>query len=157
MMRSAVPVGLAVGGALAVLLAWPAADAWFDLADARGEAAVLARATAAPAPAPAPLIERDRALRAADAAAARGALAGAIRALAQRQSLLVEEVAPAAAPGDRLAAVRFSLSGSEKAVLAMVEALEGDRPLARLRDMDLESLPDGSLRLSGTLVAPWRA
>lgn len=146
----------AMGGAVAaLLLAWSAADAWFDLADARGERVVVEAELARPAPSPAPLLSGAQALTAPDAAAARGAMAQAVRRAARGQALLVEELAPAPAFGPRTAAVRLSVSGGDKAVLAVMDALEGVAPAARFQAMSVEALPGGGLRLKGTWVAAW--
>lgn len=151
----AMAIGAAGGLIAALLLAWPAADAWFDLAEARGERMAAEAELARPASAPAPLLRAGQAPTASDVATARAALAQAVRGAARGQALLVEELAPAPALGPRTAAVRLSLSGADKGVLAVLDALEGTAPAARFQVVSVEALPDGGLRLKGTWVAAW--
>lgn len=148
-------MGAAGGLIAALLLAWPAADAAFDLADARGERAGVEAELAKPAPALAPLLRAGQALTAPDAAAARATLAQAVHRAARGQALLVEELAPAPAIGPRTVAVRLSVSGGDKGVLAVLDALEGAAPAARFQAVSVEALADGGLRLKGTWVAAW--
>lgn len=147
----------ALGGVTAVLLlAWPAADAWFNLADARGERAAVEAALARPAPVPALLIRAGGALRAGDAASARAALAQSVRHAAAAQALLVEELTPAQAPGPRTAAIDVSLSGGSKAVLSVLDDLEGNAPAARFQTVAVTALAEDGLRLKGRLVVVWQ-
>lgn len=151
----AMAIGATGGLIAALLLAWPAGDAAFDLADARGERAAVEAELARPAPAPATLLRAGQALTAPDAAAARAELAKAVHWTARGQALLVEELAPAPALGPRTAAVRLSVSGGDKGLLAVLDALEGTAPAARFQAVSVEALPDGGLRLKGTWVAAW--
>lgn len=144
-----------MAAAVAALAAWPAMDAWFDLADARaalGE--VRADQAAARQPLP-PLAEPRSELRAIDAMAARRAIASAAMGRARAGGLLVERIAPARGT-PRLAAVTLRLSGSAAAVIALVDHLERQRPMVRLARWQLTAAGEGTVRLDAVLVSPWR-
>jgi len=135
-------------GLLAALLLAPATgDALGRLADARAEQAQLVTAVAeAKRPASA-LVTPGLAV--ADALA----LAVRIRERAKAGGVLVEQAEPLGS--DRLALVRLRLSGPEKSVIAMIDALEREAPLVRLQ-WQLTALPGGGVRLSGEAVAARR-
>ena len=148
---------LAVGagaGLLAALLLAPATGAALGkLSAARAEHARLSGLAANPAASP-PLLAPGLTLRVADIAAARAAMMSRVQGLAKAGGVLVEETSAApAAPG--LAALRIRLSGAEKAVIALADALERGRPLMRLRRWRVEPVP-GGVRLSGDLMVAWQ-
>ncbi|MCH4892089.1 hypothetical protein GO308_03060 [Sphingomonas sp. SFZ2018-12] len=146
--------GIAVAGLLA---SFPAVRAVNALATVRAERAALAAELAAGPPRSTPLVEPGRARVAAGRKAAQGMLADETRRRARAGGVLVERLDAATgqdAPG--LAAIRVRLSGSEKAVLALVGELERERPVTRFRAWRLAADADGRLTLDAVLVAPWR-
>ncbi|NIJ66512.1 hypothetical protein FHR20_003485 [Sphingomonas leidyi] len=153
------PPPMAVGGiaglGVALLLAPATGSALGDLAAARAEHARLAALAARPA-SPPPLLAPGLGLRAADAAAGRGAILSRVRALARSGGVLVEEASVAQAPAG-VAALRIRVSGAEKAVIALADALERGRPLMRMRNWRIEPIPEGGgIRLIGEVVAAWQ-
>jgi hypothetical protein len=144
----------AAAGLVAVLALLPATgDALNRLATARAAHARMEGEKALPPVAPPiapPLI-----LAADDAAAARARIMARVQALARAGGVLVEETSGIEAPA-RLVALRIRVSGAEKAVLALADALERDRPLVRLRSWRIEPIQGGGVRLVGEAVAVWR-
>lgn len=138
--------GLALGLIAAVLLAPWTGRALEQLAAARAHRADLSAILAAPEDR-SPVLAADQAIAARGGGAARGVIVARIRTLARAGGLLVEDIAPVTVP-DPLAAVRFRVSGGEKAVLAFADALERDPPLIRLRSWRIEPI-SGGVRLSG--------
>jgi len=55
-----------------------------------------------------------------------------------------------------VAALRIRVSGAEKAVVALADALERGRPLMRMRSWRIEPIPEGGVRLIGEVVAAWQ-
>ncbi len=150
-----VVIGGLAGLAVALLLAPATGTALGDLAAARAERAKLAAVAAQPA-APPPLLAPGLDLHAADPAAGRSAILQRIRGLAQSGGVLVEEASVAPAP-DGVVALRIRLSGPEKAVVALTDALERSKPLMRLRTWRIEPLTESEgVRLIGEVVAAWR-
>lgn len=139
------------GGLVALAILAPATGAALDrLADARSARAALISDLAAPAPAP--ILAES--LHASDAAAARAAILARVQRLAKTGGVLVEETAPVPRAGP-LAALRLRISGAEKSVIALADALERERPLMRLHSWKLEPVP-GGVRLTGEVIAPWQ-
>jgi len=148
-------VGGIAGLAVALLLAPATGTALGDLAATRAERAKLAVLAASPA-APPPLLAPGLGLHVADAAAGRAAIMQRVHGLAQRGGVLVEEIATAPAPGG-VVALRIRISGAEKAVVALTDALERGKPLMRLRSWRIEPIPEGGgVRLIGEVVAAWQ-
>lgn len=145
----AIGAGVAGGGALALLLLWPAAGALDRLATARHAQAVAAQAPATP---PA-LVAGDLAWPTGEADAAT-MIAGELRARARAGGVLVERMETLAAPAG-LVTLDVRLSGSERAVLALADGFERGTPFARWRSWRLSAAP-GGVRLQGELVAAWR-
>lgn len=145
-------LGTAAGLVAGLLLA-PAAQSALDrLATARAaHARLLAEQAATPA---APPLAPALILAADDGAAARARIMARVRGLAQTGGLLVEGTSAGTAPA-QLAVVRIRVSGAEKAVLALADALERERPLIRLRSWRIEPIP-GGVRLTGEAIAAWR-
>lgn len=143
--------GVLAGLVLAVLLAPWTGAALGALAKARAARAATMAAAAAPS-ASAPILRPELAFP-------RGTASAAVRAridrLARGGGVLVESVTPAVAPAP-LALVDLRLSGPEKAVLALVDALERERPLVRFRAWRIVPAEGGGVRLSGTLVGAVR-
>ena len=158
-MRKPGPVAAGVigGGVLAALVAWPALTASSELQQRRAEAGRLAAQSKSMATPSAMLVGETRALMASNRAAAERQIARSLMAQAKAGGLLIEAVSRGKAPGEHLIAVRFRLSGAEKGVLAIVDAVESDRPVMRLSEWRIEALADGDVRLTATVVAPWRA
>ncbi|WP_404337508.1 hypothetical protein AB2M62_02465 [Sphingomonas sp. MMS12-HWE2-04] len=147
------PLAIGAGaGLLAAALLAPAAGTALDrLAGERASRAQLAAERSAP-PA-APLVAPDLAIRAPDEAGARAAILARVQRLAKTGGVLVEETAPVRrAP---LAALRLRISGPEKSVIALADALERERPLMRLHSWRLEPIA-GGVRLTGEVIAPWQ-
>jgi hypothetical protein len=138
--------GVGAGLVVAALLAPAAGTALGKLGAVRTERAQLAAQLAVPQGAQPPLLVSGLALSG-DAAQ----LAATIRERARSGGVLVEEVTNVS-PAGRLAVLRFSLSGPEKAVLALADALERDAPLVRLRGWKLAGI-EGGVRLTGEAVA----
>ncbi len=150
------PLAIGAGaGLLAALLLAPAAGtALGKLATARVEHARLAAVAASPAANLYPLAP-DLMLRAADLAAARAVMMIRVQSLARAGGVLVEETSAVPAV-EGLAVLRIRISGAEKAVIVLADALERARPLTRLRRWRLDPVPGGGVRLRGDLVAAWR-
>lgn len=155
MRRGSVVIGLGAGLVVAVLLAFPLADALERLRAARQTRADLTARLAAP-PAPVrPLVAPGLALTAPDRAAAARSLAARVREGAASAGVLVEALSSTAAqPG--LASARVRLSGQEKAVIAMLDGIERGSPLIRFRSWRVSALADGGVRVEGELVAAWQ-
>lgn len=147
-------IGGATGLAAALLLAPATGTALGELATAREEHARLA-ALAAASPEPPSLLASGLGLGVASPGAGQGAIVARVRTLARGGGVLVEETGPAPAP-DGVAAVRIRVSGAEKAVIALVDAMERGRPLMRLRNWRIEPIQGGGVRLIGEAVAAWR-
>jgi len=144
-----------LGGLIAVLLLAPlTGTALGKLAAARAEHARLAALMAEPV-ARSPLLAPGLAIDAHDVAGARGAMMTRIQTLAKTGGVLVEETSAARAP-EGVAALRIRVSGAEKAVVALADALERTRPLMRLRSWRVEPVTGGGVRLIGELAGAWR-
>lgn len=147
-------IGGIAGLAVALLLAPFTGSALGELAAARAEHARLSALAARPA-APPPLLARGLELGVADAAAGRAAIMARVRQLSQAGGVLVEEMQAAQAP-EGVAALRIRISGAEKAVLALADALERGKPLMRMRTWRIEPIAEGGgVRLIGEVVAAW--
>lgn len=141
------PIAWGVGGGLALVLALAPSvgTALGRLATAREERAALTAALAAPPAARGPLVARGLALRDPQA------LVAQIRERARSGGVLVEEATPVRGEG-ALIAIRLRISGPEKAVIALADALEREAPLVRLRGWRIAAI-EGGVRLSGDAVA----
>jgi hypothetical protein len=120
-------IGAIAGLVLALLLAPATGTALGNLAGARAEHARLAAEAARPA-SPPPLLAPGLSLGVSDEAAGRAAIQLRVRALAQAGGVLVEEQSVAPAPAG-VVALRIRVSGAEKAVVALADALERGKPL----------------------------
>ncbi|WP_066720917.1 hypothetical protein [Sphingomonas pituitosa] len=151
MNRRPILSGLLAGLLLAALLAPWTGAALGALAKARATRTALMASAATPA-ADVPVLRPELAF-------ARGTAAAAVRTrverLARGGGVLVETVRTAAAPAP-LVMVELRLSGPEKAVLALADALERERPLVRFRTWRIVPAEGGGVRLSGTLVGAAR-
>lgn len=143
--------GLLSGLLLAALLAPWTGAALGRLAKARTARSAALAAAAAPA-ASGPVLRPDLAFPKPGAAKAIGAR---IERLARGGGVLVESVAPVSAPAP-LVMIGIRVSGPEKAVLALVDAIERERPLVRFRAWRLAPAEGGGVRLTGTLVGAVR-
>jgi hypothetical protein len=139
-------IGAGAGLLLAALLAPATGTALGKLGAARADRARLTAQLAAPQGTPPPLLASGLALGG-DASQ----LAATIRERARSGGVLVEEASDVSPPG-RLVIVRLRLSGPEKAVVALADALERDAPLIRLRGWRLAGI-EGGVRLTGEAVA----
>jgi hypothetical protein len=142
--------GIAAGLGALLLLSPLTGKALGDLAKARDDRARLAEAVALPER-QTPILPEGVALAAADPAAARAAMMARIQRLAKAGGVLVEETNAIEAPAG-LAALRVRVSGAEKAVLALADAFERERPLMRFRSWRIEPIA-GGVRLTGEAVA----
>lgn len=143
--------GLIAGLLLAALLAPWTGTALGALARARSARAAALAVAAAPA-SNLPVLRPELAFAPGTAAAA---VRARIERLARGGGVLVESVRPAAAPPP-LVLVELRLSGPEKAVVALADALERERPLVRFRTWRIVPAEGGGVRLSGTLVGAVR-
>jgi hypothetical protein len=136
--------GAGAGLLLALLLAPATGTALGTLATARAERAKAAVAAAAPEAPAAALVAPGL------ASGSPGALEARIRQKAREGGVLVEQFGASSSGALILARVR--LSGAEKAVVALADALERGTPLMRLRSWRLEPVA-GGVRLSAEIVA----
>lgn len=149
------PLAYGIGlGLVAALAVSPfTGTALGKLSVARAERDALRSAAAMPA-ANVAIVAPGLAVPAKDGAAGRAAILARVQALAKAGGVLVEEAnAIELAPG--LAGLRIRVSGSEKAVVALADALERGRPLVRLRGWQLVPI-EGGVRLTGEAVAAWQ-
>ncbi|MET3722393.1 hypothetical protein [Sphingomonas trueperi] len=151
MSRRPILWGVLIGLLLAALLAPWTGTALGRLAKARAARAAVV-ASMATAPAGAPVLKPDFAFSQADASAA---IRARVERLAHGGGVLVEALAPTAAPPP-LVMVQLRVSGPEKAVLALADAIERERPLLRFRSWRVEPAEGGGVRLSGVLVGAVR-
>ncbi|MBC9032514.1 hypothetical protein IAG41_08935 [Sphingomonas sp. JC676] len=145
--------GAALGLVLALLIAPFAGTALGKLSVARAERDALAAAAKAP-PGNVAVVAPGLAMPVQDAAAARASIMNRVQALAKAGGVLVEESSAVEVPSG-LAMLRIRVSGAEKAVVALADALERGRPLIRLRSWQLVPIP-GGVRLTGEAVAAWQ-
>lgn len=142
----------AAGGLLGMALLTPwTVGTLATLANARQDQATLVAAATAPV-APAIVIP-GLAVPAPSRAAATAALVTQIRHAAGRGGVLVEGFETIAGP-DPLVRVRVRLSGSEGAVLALIDAIESGTPLVRLARWRIDARA-GAVQLTAEVVAPW--
>lgn len=156
MNRATIIAGAVAAATLALaLLAVPVLNAIDRLGTARRSAATAMALAGRPSGPPPALVASDWRTPGGDSIAAGRAAAARIRALAARGGVLVEQAEPVPMSGG-LARVRLRLSGNEKAVLALIDTIERERPLTRMATWQAEALGDGGMRLSGEAVAAWR-
>ncbi|PVX30454.1 hypothetical protein [Sphingomonas pokkalii] len=151
MRRRPLLYGVLLGLVLALSLAPWTGAAIGALAKARAERARLAGLAAAPA-APIAVLAPSLAFPAQGGDAA---MRVRIERLARGGGVLVEALAPAAAPAP-LIAVTIRLSGPEKAVIAVADAIERERPLLRFRSWRIEPAEGSGVRLRGDLIGAVR-
>lgn len=149
------PIAMGVGaGVLAALVLAPATgDALGKLAAVRADKARLTTVMATPDSRP-PLLAQGLAVGARDAVGSRAAIMQRVQQLAKAGGVLVEETSAARAP-EGIGALRIRVSGAEKAVISLADALERGRPFMRLRSWRIEPVP-GGVRLTGEVVAAWQ-
>jgi hypothetical protein len=150
------PLVLGMGAGLLAMaaLAPLTGDAVGRLARARATRDALVASVADRRPLP-PVVAPALAIPAADAATARAALLARVQRLAKGGGVLVEDTGALPLP-QGLAGLRIQLSGAEKAVIALADATERERPVMRWRRWRLVPIAGGGVRLSGELVAAWR-
>lgn len=141
------PLAAGAGAGLVLMLALAPATgtALGELAAARAERARLEAIATAPEPRPAPLVASGLA-----AGNEPTLLAARIRGRAHDAGVLVEEIVGQGKGA--LITVRLSVSGTEKAVVAVADALERDTPLLRFRRWAIAPI-EGGVRLTGEAVA----
>lgn len=154
MRRMGVALGLGGGALAAALLTPPAIESVRALWLVRDARATLAAQAAAPVKISKLVVAPGLAIRARDGDSAARLLAADVRAGAARAGVLVEALVPAA-PRPGIVTLKMRLSGSEKAVIAMIDAVERGTPLARFRDWRMSALAGGGVRVEGELVAAW--
>lgn len=145
--------GVVLGLVSALLIAPFTGTELGKLSQARAERDALAAAAQAP-PADIAIMVPGLAIPAKDATAARAAIMNRLQTLAKASGVLVEETNAVDVPPG-LGALRIRVSGAEKAVVALADALERGRPLIRLRGWQLVPIP-GGVRLTGEAVGAWR-
>lgn len=138
--------GAGAGLLLALLLAPSTGTALGKLSAARSEKARLAAIANAPERPRPPLVAPGLAVGSDSAL-----LVARIRGRAHDAGVLVEELSVARAQG-ALIRLRISVSGSEKAVVALADALERETLLIRFERWKLVAV-EGGLRLSGQALA----
>jgi hypothetical protein len=155
MNRATLTAGLG-GGLLAALLLAPATGtALGELARARTARAEAAGLAARPQGALPPLLPSNLRISGGDAGQGAQAAVTRIRTLAAASGVLVEQADPLPAEGG-IIRLRLRLSGSGKAVVALIDRIEREAPLIRLRSWQVRALGEGGLRLEGEAVAAWR-
>lgn len=154
--RGLLALGLAAGSVAAAVLTPQAERALDRLAAARTARAIAESQAARPAETgEIPLAADVGTLKAGSRDQADALLGRRIRDLARRQGVLVETLA-IDADMPHLARIRFSASGNEKAVLALVDALERERPMVVLTRWAFRGLDGGSVRIEASAAAPWK-
>lgn len=83
-------------------------------------------------------------------------LVARVREMAAQGGVLVEEANPVPSGGSGLVRVGLRLSGPANAAIALVDQIEREAPLVRLRAWRVTALSDGGARLEGEAVAAWR-
>ena len=151
MSRRPILCGVLTGLLLAALLAPWTGSALGRLAKARAARASAAAAMAAPISA-SPVLKPDLAFPHGDATAA---IRARVERLAHGGGVLVESIEPAPAPAP-LVMVQLRVSGPEKAVLVLADAIERERPLLRFRSWRVDAAEGGGVRLSGVLLGAVR-
>ncbi|WP_315764255.1 hypothetical protein [Sphingomonas sp. Y38-1Y] len=150
-MTRAALIGGGVGAALAAL-AWPSARASLDRLDAVRAGVAEDRAQAAPVDTVPNAAWR---LRAGSAPSALASVAQRVRQAASGNGVLVEREAAADPIGPGVAQIDLTLSGPEKAVLAIADRVEREGAGARWQSWRLQPAP-GGVRLSGSVAVAWR-
>jgi hypothetical protein len=142
------PLAVGAGGGLllALLLAPSTGTALGNLASARADRAKFAALAGGQEPARAPLVAPGLA-----AGEDIALLTTRIRSRAHDAGVLVEEIRTAKDAGG-LIRIRVSFSGTEKAVVALADALERETVLVRLQNWKLVPI-EGGLRLTGDALA----
>lgn len=154
MNRATLIAGIGGGLLTALLLAPATGTALGELARARSERADAAAVAATPTRLP-PLVDAGARVRAVSEAEAGRAAAERLRRLAAGNGVLVEQVETVRGGGG-LVRLRVRLSGSDRAVIALIDRIERDRPLLRFRSWRVTALSDSGLRLDGEAVGAWR-
>lgn len=143
--------GVLIGLLLAVLLAPWTGAALGGLAKARAARAALVETGEAPV-GKAAILRDELAFPRRDPVAA---VRARIERLARGGGVLIEAIGPGAVPAP-LVSIDLRISGPEKAVLALADTIERERPLLRFRAWRIASVEGGGVRLSGTLVGAVR-
>lgn len=140
-------LGLSAGLVLAAVLALRTGEALGALASARATHAAVAAARTAPRQ-DSSLLRSDLTFPARDASTV---IRQRVERLARGGGVLVEAIGPVAEPAP-LVALSLQLSGPEKAVLALADAIERERPLLRFQRWRIQPAEGGGVRLRGVLV-----
>ena len=144
-----------IGGGIGLVLAaltWSGATDALARLDAARAVAADTRAAAAPVDR---LVDAPWRLTAPSAKASLARVAVRLRADATANGVLVERAAAAAPIGPGLARLDLSLSGSEKAVLAVADRIERAGQGARWARWKIAAAP-GGVRLTGSVALAWR-
>lgn len=144
-------IGALTGGALAIAI-WPSAQDALARYDVARVAAAQDQAAAGIDRLPVATFR----LVAGSAPRAQAIAAARLRNAARAGGVLIERLAPMPPLGPGIARVGLTISGSEKAVLTLADAMERGGRGMRLRGWKIEALPGGAVRLSGELAAAWR-
>lgn len=146
MKLSPLAIGAGAGLLIALVLSPVVGKALGKLNRVRADRSALAAQLSTPQASPSPLLVSGLTV-----SGGATELAANLRERARSGGLLVEEVTDVSAPG-RLVVLRLRISGPEKAVLALADAIERDTPLVRLRGWRLTGIA-GGVRLTGEAVA----
>ncbi|WNO54784.1 hypothetical protein [Stakelama saccharophila] len=145
---------VSLAGIVALILAVPLTTALDRLSSARSDLTAT-RAAVATAPTGAP-VARGAVRPAANLRAAQADLGGEIRDEVRHNAVLLEALRADGTTAP-LAGVYFQISGEEKAVIAVADALSDPRTGRVFHWWRMEALADGQVRLRAVMVAPWRA
>ncbi len=147
--------GLLIGGAAGVLLSlvpWWTAYRNLDSLDLARTLAAREAARDGPADR---LADAPWRLAAGSAGAAQALTARRVRVAAKANGVLIETLKAAEPIGPGIARVELSMSGPEKAVLTLGDAVERGGRGVRWENWELAAVP-GGVRLTGTVAIAWR-
>ncbi len=147
--------GLLIGGLAGMLLSlvpWWTAFRNLDNLDLARTLAARESARRGPADR---LADAPWRLAAGSAGAAQASVARRVRAAAKANGVLVETLKAAEPIGPGIARIELSMSGPEKAVLTLGDAVERGGRGVRWENWELAAVP-GGVRLMGTVAIAWR-
>lgn len=151
-MKHALSIGAFVGGMLAVGF-WAAALRSLDVLDQQRIAAAEAAAVAANADA---LPAASFRIAAGSDERARAMIAATLRRRAAAGGLLIERLVAESPVTPAIARLSVTVSGPEKGVLTLADAIEREEGGVRWHRWRIESPSAGTARLTGTLAVAWR-
>lgn len=147
--------GLLIGGAAGMLLSlvpWWTAFRTLESLDVARRIAAREAAQGGPADR---LADAPWRLAAGSAGAAQATTARRVRVAAKANGVLIETLKSAEPIGPGIVRIELSLSGPEKAVLTLGDAVERGGRGVRWENWELAAVP-GGVRLMGTVAIAWR-